>query len=140
MQQEYLEEVKSNKVAKSREHLEEIQWYYTGICADVAQHQWEPVEGNKNLRKTEEQAEAQLALSQLSQLRAYTRRNCGDWKPDWENENQWKHILFFVWKDIKYTKTNTWASAFLAFPERDVCTEFLEKHRDLIMQAMPLYW
>ncbi len=82
---------------------------------------------------TKEQAEASLALAQLSQLRDVYRNG---WKPDWTNYDS-KYCIDF--KDNKIKKEiyyNT--SVFLSFQDEETQDLFLENFRDLIEQAKPL--
>jgi hypothetical protein len=82
---------------------------------------------------TKEQAEASLALAQLSQLREVYRNG---WKPDWTNYDS-KYCIDF--KDNKIKKEiyyNT--SVFLSFQDKETCDLFFENFRNLIEQAKPL--
>jgi hypothetical protein len=82
---------------------------------------------------TKEQAEASLALAQLSQLREVYRNG---WKPDWTIDKA-KFCIGFVEDEIKelaYFSTNV----FLSFQDRKTRDLFLENFRDLIEQAKPL--
>lgn len=79
-------------------------------------------------------AEAMLALCQLLQL-----RNCynEDWRPDWSNGTQAKHIIYCI--DNKITRMSSLNVSFvLAFKTAELRDEFLENFRDLIEVAKPL--
>lgn len=93
------------------------------------------LETAKNVVPTKEHAEAILALCQLLQLRNKTRENCGNWKPD-RNDNSMKYTIHFVEEKINQSWTNC---EILSFPTREVRDEFLEKHRNLIEKLLPLY-
>lgn len=88
---------------------------------------------NRNVFATEEQAQASIALAQLSQLKkAYN----GDWEPDWLS-NEEKYCIFLRPKDIySYTAINS--PTFLAFKTAKLRDEFLKNFKDLIEQAKPL--
>jgi hypothetical protein len=89
--------------------------------------------GHKNVFATKEQAEASLALAQLSQLREVYRN---DWKPDWKNDKE-KYCIYFngnkIQKDI-YFSTNV----FLSFQDKETRDLFFENFGNLIEQAKPL--
>ena len=88
---------------------------------------------DKNVFSTKEEAEAALALSQLSQLKkAYN----GDWKPDWTDGKQ-KYCITFM-NTIIVFRSALGDSYFLAFKTEELRYEFLENFRDLIETAKPL--
>ena len=89
---------------------------------------------NKNVFATKEQAEASLALAQLSQLREVYRDG---WKPEWTNGNQKKHCIEFFQSKID-TDCYSTRSHFLSFQSAEVRDLFLGNFRDLIEQAKPL--
>jgi hypothetical protein len=82
---------------------------------------------------TKEQAEASLALAQLSQLREVYRNG---WKPDW-TDGSYKYCIYFC-NDLINFCTNYETSLFLSFQDRETRDLFLENFRDLIEQAKPL--
>ncbi len=90
--------------------------------------------GNRNIFPTEEEAEACIALAQLCQLR--DRYNDG-WKPDWEDDNQFKWNIH-VFKDDIYTMANLFVKKVLVFKTEELRDKFLENFRDLIETAKPL--
>lgn len=55
---------------------------------------------SRNIFATKEQAEASVALAQLSQLREVYRNG---WIPDWNDGNQFKYCIEFYEKKIKQT-------------------------------------
>ena len=93
-----------------------------------------PYSCNKNVFATKEQAEASLALAQLSQLLPYYRDG---WEPDWNDDlsAKWCVLLrqnvFIV--DYAYA-----INTFLSFPTEKLAKDFLDNFRDLIEQAKPL--
>lgn len=79
---------------------------------------------------TENEAEAFCALGKLIQLRDAW---WGDWRPDW-NELYTKYTIVNASGCIK-TNTATFNSRVLAFPTKEMATNFLETFRDLIEEA-----
>ena len=76
------------------------------------------------------EAKAFCALGKLIQLRDTWY---GDWKPDWD-EVYTKHIII---NDRGRIRLNTavFTSSVLAFPTKEMATEFLETFSDLIEEA-----
>lgn len=75
---------------------------------------------NKNIFPTKEEAEACLALAQLCQLR--DRYNDG-WKPDWEDDNQFKWNIH-VFKDDIYTMANLFVKKYWYSRQRNLEINF----------------
>ena len=90
-------------------------------------------ENNKNVWATKEQAEASLAMSQLSQL---MRQVNGDWKPDWVGNGD-KYVIYYFDGGIN-TAAFMDGHCFLSFETAKIRNTFLENHRELIEQAKPL--
>lgn len=89
---------------------------------------------NRNIFSTYEQAEASLALAQLSQLREVYRNG---WEPDLTRADEIKYSMyFFNDKIIKEMLFN--ASVFLSFQDAETCDLFLENFKNLILIAKPL--
>ena len=88
---------------------------------------------NRNIFFSKEQAEAAVALAQLSQLREVYRQG---WVPAW-SETDYKFVIDFK-EDIISPKTYYGNNVFLSFQTLEIRDEFLENFRDLIMQAKPL--
>jgi hypothetical protein len=88
---------------------------------------------NKNVFATKEQAEASIALAQLSQLMQVYNNG---WVSDW-TDSAWKYVIYIVNNDINinYFANN---SHFLAFKTKELRDEFLENFEDLIIIAKPL--
>lgn len=82
---------------------------------------------------TKEQAEACLAMSELSQLMKEVN---GDWQPDCKN-NEYKHVIYFDNDNIEIEVfvNSHW---FLSFKTKEIRDEFLEVNRLLILKAKPL--
>lgn len=89
---------------------------------------------DRNVFAELEQAEAALALVQLSQLKKVYN---GDWVPDWNDFNQWKYVIRL--KNNKPSKHSAFIYPyFLSFKDAETRDLFLENFRDLIEQAKPL--
>lgn len=91
-------------------------------------------EENKNIWKTKEQAEACLAMSELSHL--VYEANEG-WIPNYKNDEEKKYIIGFD-KDIMNTFYLRTSSNFLTFKTEEIRDKFLEENRELILKAKPL--
>lgn len=88
---------------------------------------------NKNVFATKEQAEASIALAQLSQLRAVYR---GRWSPDWM-DTKIKYCIMFDNGEIERRVAMN-ISHFLSFQDEETRDLFLENFRWLIEKAQPL--
>ena len=89
---------------------------------------------NKNNFKTAEQAEASIALAQLSIARDEYRQG---WMPDWENNTQPKHCI--ILKNKKFILDELYeTNYFLSFQTQEIAAEFLNNFKELIEQARPL--
>lgn len=83
---------------------------------------------------TKEQAEASKAVARLSNLMAAANEG---WEPNWTRHDQDKFVILF--HGAALTNNLSWVERrFLAFKTKELRDEFLELHRDLIMQARPL--
>jgi hypothetical protein len=89
---------------------------------------------DRNIFKTEAQANASVALAQLSQLRDVYRDG---WKPDWLNNNVTKHCIVNIEGNIVNRQTYS-VRHFLAFQNHLTAELFLKNFRDLIEKASPL--
>lgn len=122
------------KLPKSWEELE-IKGYWVDNDSEISKVLNAPFDkGNKNVFKTKEQAQASIALAQLSQLMAVYNRG---WEPDWTTPNELKTTIVFSNEEI-FIDTRTYNRVFLAFKEEGIAVEFLKNFRDLIEQAKPL--
>lgn len=133
----YIEEVKEILVPDSWDDIDNKWSWYVDQYSNIIETNRYHSEEEKNTRPNKELAEACLALSQLAQLRNETWRRCGDWKPDWKNEDQEKFWIFYM-KWVFEVSTFFETQNFLVFPIRKVRDEFLKKHKDLIEQAKEL--
>ena len=109
-------------------------WYVSDLCyVNKIDNQLFNRHTSRNVFATKEQAEASMALAQLSQLLKVVN---GDWVPDWTNEEESRvSILFYGNKPDLYTQV---CSNFLVFKDKETAKLFLEQFHDLIIQAKPL--
>ena len=89
---------------------------------------------NRNIFITKEQAEAAIALAQLSQLREVYRQG---WVPDWDDHGQIKCTIQLIRNGVT-TYSSSAKCAFLSFQTIEIRDEFLNNFGDLIMKARPL--
>ena len=89
---------------------------------------------NKNVFLTEEQAEASVALAQLTQLREVYRKS---WTPDWTTLED-KYVICIDDQDDMYIDYVYSSRNFLAFQDQETAQLFIDNFRDLIEQAAPL--
>jgi hypothetical protein len=90
--------------------------------------------GNRNIFATEEQAEASIALAQLSQLKKVYN---GDWEADWEDSIQLKYVIYFYHNNPSIARMLN-SSEFLSFKDKKTAELFLENFKELILKAKPL--
>tara|TARA_B110000977_G_C11043827_1_gene479820 strand:- start:592 stop:1059 length:468 start_codon:yes stop_codon:yes gene_type:complete len=124
-----------NVLPSSWEDLRYINGYYSNFSSLIMK---KCLEGkinkeHKNTFKTEEQAEASIALAQLSQLRDVYRQG---WEPDWEADND-KYFIEFVFDSLSIAVLSH-TNHFLSFQDRKTARLFLKNFRDLIEKAKPL--
>ena len=120
------------ELPKSWEELGKISGGFQAIAGGVLGiGQVKTLENNKNVYATKEQAEASLALAQLSQLREVYRDG---WVAEWGKD---KHVIRFMNKRIEACKLSS-TDCFLSFQSEEVRDLFLKNFRDLIEQAKPL--
>lgn len=130
-----IKEPKKSVVPDSRENLGKIDWFFIDDDCDIL-HTYRSID-KKNVRPTQELAEASLAKSQLAMLKQKTRDNYWWREPDWEDIGQNKYIIYFTkWQPV--VDRTCYINEFLAFPTIEIRDEFLKKHKDLIEQAKEL--
>ena len=127
-------ELAKKELPKSWEELKEIEGYYINTNSGIDNSPCTAILENRNVFATKEQAEASIALAQLSQLREVYRQG---WKPDYNNKNQNKHSIDFT-NDKISKETYASYSAFLSFQDSKTRDLFLENFRDLIEKVKPL--
>ncbi len=129
---------KEQSLPKTWEELEIIRGWYVEDCADITM--LDPKDSrtdtghyNRNVFVSKEQAQAAVALAQLTQLREVYRQG---WVPNWADGKE-KYCIVFYRNDFEknyYTSYNR----FLSFQSPEIRNEFLENFKDLIMRAKPL--
>jgi hypothetical protein len=119
---------------KTWEELIRVEGYYVNISSNVSNCNGVTEKTNKNVFATAEQAEASVAMAQLSQLRDAYRQG---WKPDWQNAGTKKYVIFY---EDSQLKTDYWYTRqyFLSFESAVSAVEFLANFKDLIEKALPL--
>ncbi len=122
------------ELPKSWEQLKRVEGWFTNLTSETYDCRCLTTDSNKAVFKTKEQAEASIALAQLSQLRDVYRNG---WVPDWGDGHEYKHIIEYYRNDLEiecYCNGNY----FLSFQDKPTAELFLENFRDLIEQAKPL--
>jgi hypothetical protein len=126
-------EIAKKELPKSWEDLKEIEGYYTGANCCIGFAGCNTYKENKNTFATKEQAEASIALAQLSQLiKVY---NDG-WEPDW-TDDEFKFCIYFIRNSITSQSLQN-IKVFLSFKDAEIRDLFLENFRELIETAKPL--
>lgn len=126
---------KEKPLPKTWEELEKVKGYYTSAFSSIEETiAIRANTKNRNTFLTKEQAEAAVALAQLSQLREVYRKG---WKPDWTNTQLYKWCI--LPKDgVLFIDVNCVTSYFLAFETKACAQEFVKNFKDLIVKALPL--
>ena len=108
-------------------------WYVDSYAVLNATYSVPTKKDHKTIFPTKEQAEASIALAQLSQLRDVYRNG---WEPNWDDDS-WKFCIQPYNNSFDIILV-THACYFLSFPTKEIAQEFLNNFRDLIEQAKPL--
>jgi hypothetical protein len=127
-------ELGKKQLPKSWNELEYIQGYYSDRNSVINTADTDTEIIHKNVFATKEQAEAAIAMAQLSQLmKVY---NDG-WEADWSNYNQLKYCIGFTRENLEI---DNWIDyrQFLAFKDNQTAELFLQNFKELIEQAKPL--
>ena len=131
-------QLKEFVLPKRWEDFECIKGYFVSLTSDVSywnKEEYEELEdSDKNVFATREQAEASIALAQLSQLREVYRQG---WKPDWNDDNEIKYCIGNLRNRLDSYESRGVLN-FLSFQSLEICDEFLENFIDLIEKAKPL--
>lgn len=122
-----------NELPKTWEELKVIKGAWVTEKSRVLRASTAVDEINKNVFATKEQAQASLALAQLSQLREVYRNG---WVPDW-SDDEFKDCIIFVKDKIETSEARN-LMRFLSFQNAETRDLFLENFKDLIEQAKPL--
>jgi hypothetical protein len=128
-------EVAKKELPKSWVDLGKINGYYLNLESKAKSiFDCHTDKCNSSIFATKEQAEASIALAQLSQLmKVY---NDG-WEPDWENSSYSKFAIYYHENMLK-TNPLINAQCFLSFKDEETAKLFLENFRELIETAKPL--
>jgi fructose-1,6-bisphosphatase len=121
------------ELPKSWEELGNIKGYYTEINSVLSDGSGVTNIKNHNIFATKEQAEASIALAQLSQLLAVY--NDG-WVPDW-SDNETKYHIRSLYDGVEVYECFV-VQHFLSFKTKEIATQFLANFKDLILTAKPL--
>jgi len=125
---------KKKEFPKNLIDLRELYGWRTDFWGNIFNHNVCDELQSKNLFRTYEQANASLALAQLSQLRDVYR---GGWEPDWDNKDTKKSCIVFYLSEIM-VDCKWYENSFLSFQDDETAELFLKNFRDLIKQAKPL--
>lgn len=117
------------ELPKSWEELEDASGYYPNLSVPIFSKNTKKY---KSYFKTKEQAQASIALSQLSQLREVYRQG---WKPESNAGLKYsirkieQKLEIINYYEIRY---------FLSFQSQEIAEQFLANFKDLIEEASPL--
>jgi hypothetical protein len=89
---------------------------------------------NQNVFKTEDQANAAIALAKLSQLKAVYNEG---WVADWEDDNHLKTCIVPFLNYIEIRSSYEYPK-FLSFKDHKTAQEFLTNFKEDIIKAFPL--
>lgn len=131
---------KKDSLPERWEDLKSISGYYVSSHSDVSfleegnfKYAYDP-NSYINTFVTREQAEASIAMAQLSQLMQVYN---GSWEPDWRNAQETKYTICFKEELIEINKAWIFRE-FLSFKEEKIRDKFLENFNELILKARPL--
>lgn len=126
-------ELAKKELPKTWEGMRRIKGWYVGTTSGIFSVDTDTFVENKNIFTTKEQAEAAIALAQLTQLREVYRDG---WVPDW-TDDQVKYCIINHKNQINKALIMK-NSHFLSFQDDKKRDLFLENFRDLIEKASPL--
>jgi hypothetical protein len=124
------------RVIASWTDLQTITGYFTDVNSIVRLASACETTGDKNYNifARKRQADASLALAQLSQL---MKNMVGSWTPDWADDSCIKYVIFGYSNEVTLG-TSYLRSHFLSFPTKAMQDEFATLHEQLIKKALPL--
>lgn len=130
------EELEGKKDIKRWEDLENFGGYFVTVESTVGSRHFfkKGLLRNKNTWATKEQAEASIAMAQLSQLMKHVN---GDWVADWEGIYTAKFSILNTGK-IDCTGASYERTAYLTFQTPEIRDSFMENNKELIEIAKPL--
>ena len=122
---------------KTWKEIGEISGYYVATSVDIVEvsKYHTKFQDNRNIFATKEQAEASIALAQLSQLREVY--NDG-WKPNYKEPLQMKYTITFYEDELSKNSQHNTMHNFLTFRNEETRDLFLENFKDLIETAKTL--
>jgi hypothetical protein len=127
-------ELEKKQLPKTWEELKTIDGYSVSIFSKIKSFQkTDCVESGKNTFATKKQAEASIAMAQLSQLMKVYKDG---WVADYKNNSN-NYCIFFFEDEVKIDLF-VHGQCFLSFKNKETAQLFLENFRDLIEQAKPL--
>lgn len=122
------------QLPKSWEELGEINGWFVNNGSGIEDVQQVGIYlSHRNVFATKEQAEASVALAQLTQLREVYRQG---WTPDWKDGSLKYSIDKYEGKIVGDLYFNR--NYFLTFQSEEVRDQFLENFKNLIKKASPL--
>lgn len=132
--QTYPELVKK-ELPKTWKELSIINGYFVNPATSAISDLFKTVttHNNRNVFATREQAEASIAIAQLSQLIAVYNNG---WIPDWTDE-KCKFVIYFQ-KNKLVVSHSVGVYRFMNFKNEETAELFLENFKDLILIAKPL--
>jgi hypothetical protein len=131
-------ELAKKELPKTWKELGNVKGYYINTFGEVKKFtdmQSDMDDCDKNVFATKEQAEASIALAQLSQLREVYRDG---WVADYKEPLQMKYTITFYEDKLSKSSQHNTMHNFLSFQDQETRDLFLENFRDLIEQAKPL--
>lgn len=125
---------KENKLPKSWEELKEVSGWWMSSSSQIIEGIYPADRCNRNTFRTREQAEASIALAQLTQLIHVWREG---WEPDWSKISpKWG---VYVCHELKVSDFIN-APKTISFETKEKAKKFLTTFEDLIKTAAPLLW
>lgn len=126
-------QIKEKELPKTWEELQMVEGWYVESNCNIEHIGCLAMYKNKNVFATNGQAEAAVALAQLSQLREVYRQG---WKPNWKEDSA-KYVINTCKGEVTGDVYH-YVNHFLAFQSREVRDKFLHNFKDLIETASPL--
>lgn len=128
----FIEEIQEKQLPKSWEELDFVNGYWIDGISNIKDYSCLASDNNRNIFSTKEEAEAAIALAQLSQLKkAYN----GDWTPDY-TDNEFKFSIFIDSERFQLGVSKSTRS-FLSFKTAELRDEFARNFKELILTAKP---
>ena len=130
-------ELEKKELPKNWEELGKITGFFTKYDSTIdCSKKILTRESNRNVFATKEQAEASIALAQLSQLREVYRKG---WVPDCSDDANTNTFCIEFYENKIYKENYVSRNRFLSFQDPETRDLFLYNFWDLIEQAKPLF-